>query len=95
MPVLFVQQEAGQLFRDIAIAISFGRLVSACWSSITVIPSLSAEDPRAPIASDGGSHDRGFRSGCGEGWIVAERFQQRWVSEYGLLASRLPAEAGW
>ncbi len=41
LPVVFIQQEAGQLFRDIAIAISSGVLLSML-VSITVIPMLSA-----------------------------------------------------
>ncbi len=41
LPIIFVQEEAGQLFRDIAIAISFAVLLSLL-VSITVIPSLAA-----------------------------------------------------
>ena len=41
LPILFVQEEAGQLFRDIAIAISSAVGLSLL-VSITVIPSLSA-----------------------------------------------------
>lgn len=41
VPVLFVQQEAGQLFRDIAIAISFAVALSLV-VALTVIPMLSA-----------------------------------------------------
>lgn len=41
IPVLFVQEEAGQLFRDIAVAVSAAVLISLV-VSITVIPSLSA-----------------------------------------------------
>jgi HAE1 family hydrophobic/amphiphilic exporter-1 len=41
LPILFVQEEAGQLFRDIAIAISSAVALSLL-VSITVIPSLSA-----------------------------------------------------
>ena len=42
LPVLFVQEEAGQLFRDIALAISCGVGLSLV-VAITVIPSLSAK----------------------------------------------------
>jgi HAE1 family hydrophobic/amphiphilic exporter-1 len=42
VPILFVQEEAGQLFRDIAIAISSAVALSLL-VSITVIPSLSAK----------------------------------------------------
>jgi HAE1 family hydrophobic/amphiphilic exporter-1 len=41
LPIIFVQEEAGQLFRDIAIAISFAVLLSLV-VSITVIPSLAS-----------------------------------------------------
>ena len=42
VPVIFVQEEAGQLFRDIAIAISVGVGLSLI-VAITVIPTLSAK----------------------------------------------------
>jgi len=41
LPIVFVEEEAGQLFRDIAIAIS-GAVTLSLIVSITVIPSLSA-----------------------------------------------------
>ena len=41
IPVLFVQEEAGQLFRDIALAISCGIALSLI-VSITVIPTAAA-----------------------------------------------------
>lgn len=45
-PILFIQQEAGQLYSDIAIAISASILVSML-VAITVIPSLAARLPLA------------------------------------------------
>ena len=42
LPIVFVQEEAGQLFRDIAIAISSAVVLSLI-ISITVIPTLSAK----------------------------------------------------
>ncbi|UCD88448.1 MAG: efflux RND transporter permease subunit, partial [Desulfobacterales bacterium] len=42
LPIVFVQEEAGQLFRDIAIAIS-SAVVLSLTISITVIPTLSAK----------------------------------------------------
>jgi len=42
LPIVFVQEEAGQLFRDIAIAISSAVVLSLI-VSITVIPTLSAK----------------------------------------------------
>jgi len=41
LPVIFVQEEAGQLFKDIAIAISFAVILSLV-VSITVIPSMAS-----------------------------------------------------
>jgi hydrophobic/amphiphilic exporter-1 (mainly G- bacteria), HAE1 family len=41
LPVLFVEEEAGQLFRDIAIAISFAVVLSLV-ISMTVIPSMAS-----------------------------------------------------
>ena len=46
LPVLFVQEEAGQLFRDIAVAVSAAVLISLV-VSITLIPSLAARVLRA------------------------------------------------
>ncbi|MFQ5828819.1 MAG: efflux RND transporter permease subunit [Candidatus Methylomirabilia bacterium] len=46
LPILFVQQEVGQLFRDIAIAISFAVLLSLV-VSVTLVPMLSARLVRA------------------------------------------------
>lgn len=40
LPIIFMQEEAGQLFRDIAIAITFSILISL-FVSISVIPTLS------------------------------------------------------
>ncbi|MBW1752802.1 MAG: efflux RND transporter permease subunit, partial [Deltaproteobacteria bacterium] len=42
LPIVFVQEEAGQLFRDIAIAIS-GAVMLSLIISITVIPTLSSK----------------------------------------------------
>ena len=42
VPVIFVQDQAGQLFRDIAIAISVSVILSLI-VSITVIPTVSAK----------------------------------------------------
>jgi HAE1 family hydrophobic/amphiphilic exporter-1 len=53
LPVIFVEEEAGQLFRDIAIAISFAVLLSLV-VSITVIPSLASRIIKT--AGTGGGH---------------------------------------
>jgi HAE1 family hydrophobic/amphiphilic exporter-1 len=65
VPILFVQEEAGQLFRDIALAISCGVGLSLV-VAITVIPSLSAKildavgEDEAKAAADRG--DKTFRN---------------------------------
>ena len=60
LPILFVREEAGQLFRDIALAISCAVGLSLA-VSITVIPSLSAKilgstGPQEAEASNGKSY---------------------------------------
>ncbi|MBN2477181.1 MAG: efflux RND transporter permease subunit [Pirellulales bacterium] len=68
VPVLFVQEEAGQLFRDIALAISSAVALSLL-VSVTVIPTAAARilrrDRPAPEVADfaGGQH----RGGTGGG----------------------------
>ncbi|MDP6351502.1 MAG: efflux RND transporter permease subunit [Alphaproteobacteria bacterium] len=57
-PVIFIEQEAGQLFSDIAIAIS-ASIIASMFIAITVVPSASAR-----IALDGGKAGRGVA-----GWI--------------------------
>jgi HAE1 family hydrophobic/amphiphilic exporter-1 len=57
LPVVFIQEEAGQLFRDIAIAITVGVIISL-FVSITVVPSAAArllrqEGYAAPAPVDG------------------------------------------
>ncbi len=58
LPVLFIEEEAGQLFRDIAIAISSAVALSLV-VSITVIPSMSA---KILDAASGAEAQRGFRA---------------------------------
>jgi HAE1 family hydrophobic/amphiphilic exporter-1 len=86
LPVLFVEEEAGQLFRDIAIAISCAVTLSLA-VAVTVIPSLSSKI----LGSERPDEDRsrGFRSLWG-GVEVASRFNH-WVTRtvYWLLGSRV------
>ncbi len=49
LPVIFVQEEAGQLFRDIAVAVSCSVALSLM-VSITVIPTLASKILRVPKA---------------------------------------------
>jgi HAE1 family hydrophobic/amphiphilic exporter-1 len=64
LPVIFVQEEAGQLFRDIAITISFA-VVLSLFVSITVIPSLASRIiATASKAEEGEGQKRGKRDGA-------------------------------
>jgi hydrophobic/amphiphilic exporter-1 (mainly G- bacteria), HAE1 family len=63
VPVLFIQEEAGQLFADIAIAISAAVGLSLI-IGITVVPSLSSKILRT---ADGRRQDRGFHNLWGAG----------------------------
>jgi HAE1 family hydrophobic/amphiphilic exporter-1 len=74
VPVVFIQEEAGQLFGDIAIAISCAVALSLI-VSITVIPSLSAKILRAAGRGDGG-RARNYRNLWG-GVTSAQRFTDR------------------
>ena len=58
VPVVFIQEEAGQLFADIAIAISCAVALSLI-ASVTVIPSLSARILRTAHQDD---DDKGFHN---------------------------------
>ena len=76
VPVLFVREEAGQLFRDIALAISCAVGLSLI-VSITVIPSLSAKIlGSATNGKEADKGDKGYRSLWGlVGW--ASRINER------------------
>lgn len=63
LPVLFVQEEAGQLFRDIALAIS-GAVGLSIFVAIAVVPPaaarlLSRQKAANPQAADGGASPKG------------------------------------
>ncbi len=76
LPIIFIQQQAGQLFRDIALAISSSVALSLV-VAITVIPSLSAKilDVTTAEAEGGG---RNFRNLWGA-LRFAERFNG-WIT---------------
>lgn len=87
IPVVFIQEEAGQLFKDIAIALSSAVALSLV-VSITVIPSLSAKILHA-VESDGerrGYHNLWGAASLGDafvrgvsgtvGWINASMLRQ-------------------
>ncbi|HKZ53794.1 MAG TPA: efflux RND transporter permease subunit [Candidatus Acidoferrales bacterium] len=75
IPVVFIAQEVGQLFGDIALAISCSVLLSLL-VSITVIPSLSAKILHAAEYDPG---RRGFHNLWG-GAFLSRRFI-RWVTD--------------
>ncbi len=79
LPVLFVQEEAGQLFRDIAIAISCAVGLSLI-VSVTVIPSLAS---KILGTADEESKERGFKNL----WGFVDRAQ--------LWTERVTATVGW
>lgn len=85
LPVLFVQEEAGQLFRDIAIAISCAVGLSLV-VAISVIPSLSARILDATVVPAGG---KGFANLWGA-MALAQRFAD-WItrSVYWLITTTL------
>ena len=89
LPVLFVRQEAGQLFADIAIAVSCAVGLSLL-VSITVIPSLSAKilgtaetsRPRRGAARDDVAdlpEERSFKNLWG--WAARAQGFNEWVSD--------------
>jgi len=72
-PVLFLQQEAGQLYSDVAVAISASILASML-VAISVVPAASAR-LRLGAAEQGAPAGSGFnaRVAAGVGWLVASR----------------------
>lgn len=82
VPILFVKEEAGQLFRDIALAISCGVGLSLV-VAMTVIPSLSARilDAAGTDEADEGEDDteeRGF--GNLWGWTARATAMTDWIA---------------
>ena len=59
LPIMFVQEQAGQLFKDIAIAISSAIVVSLI-VSITVIPTLSSRILKVSSKLKGGDSNKTF-----------------------------------
>ncbi len=95
LPILFVREEAGQLFRDIALAISCAVGLSLV-VAMTVIPSLSGKILGGAAPEDAAA--TGFR-GLWGGVRLAERFTG-WVTGTvyritGSTASRLAVVAGF
>jgi HAE1 family hydrophobic/amphiphilic exporter-1 len=86
LPVIFVQEEAGQLFRDIALAISAAVALSLL-VAITVIPSMSSRildavpAERAGEGDGDGDRERPANGGFHTLWGLTERAAalNRWV----------------
>ncbi|MFQ5697500.1 MAG: efflux RND transporter permease subunit [Myxococcota bacterium] len=98
LPIVFVEEEAGQLFRDIAIVVSIAVALSLL-VAITVIPALAARLLRsvrtgssAAIAG-GGTRRRGARTTRLLGWIL-ERRRRRWATIVGVLAMAVAISFG-
>ncbi|MBW2206550.1 MAG: efflux RND transporter permease subunit [Deltaproteobacteria bacterium] len=81
LPVIFVEEEAGQLFRDIAIAISFAVILSLL-VAVTVIPSLAGRIIPSP-KNNAGQKEKG-RFGVREffGLSHIARGFSRWISSF-------------
>ncbi len=89
LPVLFIQEEAGQLFSDIAIAVSASILVSML-VAITLIPTASA---RLAFHATGGGSQRAARlrdaALAGTRWLIATPIRQFTEMVLALLATAL------
>jgi HAE1 family hydrophobic/amphiphilic exporter-1 len=101
LPVVFIQEEAGQLFRDIALAVSAAVSLSLL-VSITLIPTAAArliQDPEHELdLRDGENHGRkgasrlaGILRGVGQGLIdglvkLNRWIQQGWFRRVGVVA---------
>ncbi|HRX87392.1 MAG TPA: efflux RND transporter permease subunit, partial [Phycisphaerae bacterium] len=70
IPVIFVKEEAGQLFRDIAIAIASAVMLSLI-VSITVVPTLAARILKGTMQSDADAESGRFAQAVGRlvAWI--------------------------
>ena len=81
LPVLFVQEQAGQLFRDIAVAVSAAVLISLV-VSITLIPSLAARVLSAVAVPD----KRESQTAAEGGGSAPEPTSRDWRHLWGLAA---------
>lgn len=93
LPIILVEDEAGQIFRDIAIVISIAVGLSLV-VAVTVIPMLSARLLRsAPRRSAGALSERLTRAlGRGLGWILLSRARRVGVI---VLLVGLSVTVGW
>ena len=75
IPIIFIKEEAGQLYGDIAIGVSATILVSML-VAITVVPTAAANFALPPAAAAGGAEASSSRGGMrglllGVGWLIA------------------------
>lgn len=82
VPVLFVEQEAGELFRDIAIAISLAVFLSLV-VSLTVVPMLSARilSMRSPVPFRWTQSASDFLDTVGSSFVTAIVGLLAWISQ--------------
>ncbi len=81
LPIVFVEEEAGQLFRDIAIAISSSVVLSLI-VSITVIPSLSAKILGRVVKKETGDTRLSFLTGMASSFVNAIYRFVYWMCGY-------------
>jgi multidrug efflux pump subunit AcrB len=74
LPILFIEQEAGQLYSDIAVAISAAILMSMA-TALALVPAMAARlDFRTRLAEDGPPGTvlrRDCAAGCRRSWTRA------------------------
>ena len=75
IPIIFIKEEAGQLYGDIAIGVTATILVSML-VAITVVPTAAANFALPPAAAAGGAEASSSRGGMrglllGVGWLIA------------------------
>ncbi len=77
VPIMFIEQEAGQLYSDIAIAVSASILASMI-VAITILPTASARMHFRSEAEGQTANDRGLRAAVlgGIAWLTAGRLRR-------------------
>ena len=91
LPIVFVEEEAGQLFRDIAIAISSSVVLSLI-VSITVIPSLSAKILGRVVRKESGGKKFNPFAGFAAAFVNAVYRFVHWMCGY--VTARLAVAVG-
>ncbi|SHF20625.1 Multidrug efflux pump subunit AcrB [Modicisalibacter ilicicola DSM 19980] len=85
LPILFIEEEAGQLYSDVAIAIS-AAIVASMLVAVTLIPTLSA---RLDFGTDESGTDETGNGGqeASSGWVKALSNKIHWLIERPLRRS--------